>query len=104
MRRFPTDPWFQDFIAKINASSEYREAAASWEGDVAFLIEAEPDKGVPEEVWAWLDLWRGECQGGGEEHDPTAPAGRLEIQARHESWRGYLDGVLDQVRDVVSGR
>ena len=51
MARFPTDPWFQEFIAAINASERYREVAATWEGDVAFQIEAEPDKGMPETVW-----------------------------------------------------
>ena len=65
MARFPTDPWFQEFILAINGSERYREVAADWEGDVAFRIEAEPDKGVPETVWGFLDLWHGECRGGG---------------------------------------
>ena len=29
------------------------------------MIEAEPDRGVPEDVWGLLDLWHGECRGGG---------------------------------------
>ena len=62
---FPTDPWFQDLIDQINASQEYQDAAATWEGDVAFLVEAEPDKGMPEDVWGLLDLWHGACRGGG---------------------------------------
>ena len=46
MPTFPTDPWFQDLIAQINASADYLEAAATWEGDISFLVEAEPDKGI----------------------------------------------------------
>ena len=34
----------------------------TWEGDVAFVLEAEPDRGVPEDLWAFLDLWHGECR------------------------------------------
>jgi len=52
MPRFPSDQWFQDFIAAINASERYRETAADWEGDVAFFLEAEPDRGVPEDLVA----------------------------------------------------
>ena len=52
-------------MTQINASEEYREAAAEWEGDIAFLIKAEPDKGVPADVWGWLDLWHGACRGAG---------------------------------------
>ena len=59
MPTFPTDPWFQDLIAQINASDDYREAAATWEGDIAFLVEAEPDKGIADDVWGLLDLWHG---------------------------------------------
>ena len=47
----------------INGSQEYREAAEDWEGDVEFFLEAEPDRGVPQDLVAWLDLWHGECRG-----------------------------------------
>jgi hypothetical protein len=62
---FPTDGWFQDFIELINGSAEYRAAAADWEGDIAFLVQAEPDIRVPDDVWGYLDLWHGACRGGG---------------------------------------
>ena len=64
MLEFPTEPWFQELIGDQRVRA-YREAAATWEGDIAFLVEAEPDKGVPADVWGFLDLWHGECRGGG---------------------------------------
>ena len=73
MVRFPTDRWFKELVERINGSAEYRQAAATWEGDIAFLIEAEPDKRVPEDVWGFLDLWHGECRSGGVV-DPQAGA------------------------------
>ena len=104
MHRFPTDPWFQDFIERINASADYREAAATWEGDVAFLIEAEPDKGVPEDVWAWLDLWHGECRGGGIVDAGKARTARFVIRAPYSRWREVLTPslhALHVIRDVT---
>ena len=62
MPEFPSREWLDVYVERINGSAEYREAAANWEGDISYVFEAEPDKGVPEEIWAWLDLWHGECR------------------------------------------
>ena len=104
MLRFPTDPWFQEFIDKINASAEYRDAATTWEGDVAFLIEAEPDTGVPHDVWAWLDLWHGECRSGGVVEAYKARAARFVIRAPYSRWKEVLEGDLDPVRGMMQGK
>ncbi len=63
MAEFPSEEWLDEFVERINQSSGYKEAAATWEGDAAYLIEAEPDGGLEEDVWACLDLWHGECRG-----------------------------------------
>ena len=65
---FASQAWFEAFEAQINASSEYRAFASDWEGDIAFLVEAEPDRGLPADVWGLLDLWHGACRGGGVIH------------------------------------
>src|SRR5437879_5941673 len=62
MPEFASKEWLDIYVERINQSPDYREAAAAWEGDVSYVFEAEPDKGIPEEVWAWLDLWHGECR------------------------------------------
>ena len=88
MARFPTDPWFQEFIAAINASERYREVAATWEGDVAFQIEAEPDKGVPATV---VEPERG-------------AASTYVISAPYSRWREVLEGDLDPIRGMMQGK
>jgi putative sterol carrier protein len=104
MPKFPTDPWFQEFIAAINASERYREVAATWEGDVAFAIEAEPDKGVPETVWGFLDLWHGECRGGGVVDEASGAASTYVISAPYSRWREVLEGDLDPIRGMMQGK
>ena len=59
MPEFPTEEWFQAFIEAINASEEYAEYAATWEGDAIIQVEAEPDKGIAADVHGLLDLWHG---------------------------------------------
>ena len=47
MALFPSEEWISRYRDLINGSEEYREAAQTWEGDIAFFMEAEPDRGVP---------------------------------------------------------
>jgi hypothetical protein len=43
MPEFPSEEWLAEYVERINASPAY-EAAATCEGDVAYVIEAEPGK------------------------------------------------------------
>ncbi len=104
MPEFPTDPWFQDFIARINASEEYGKVAETWEGDVAFVVEAEPDKRVPADVWALLDLWHGECRGGGVIDEERGSAARYVIRAPYSRWKEVIRGTLEPVRGMMQGK
>lgn len=104
MPAFPTDPWFQDLIVQINASEEYEDAAASWEGDVAFLVEAEPDKGVPHDVWGLLDLWHGSCRGGGVVDAERGNQAAYVIRAPYSRWKEVVLGELDPTRAMMQGK
>jgi putative sterol carrier protein len=101
---FATDPWFHEFADLINASPEYREAAEGWEGDVAFVIEAEPDKGVHEDVWGYLDLWHGDCRGGSVVTPEQGAAARFVIRAPYTRWKDVLRGDLDPVKGMMQGK
>lgn len=104
MPRFPTDPWFQELIVEINGSGAYREAAATWEGDIAFVVEAEPDKGVPADVWALLDLWHGACRGGGIVDEARGAGAAYAIRAPYSRWKEVLLGDLDPTRAMMQGK
>ena len=104
MLEFPTDPWFQEFIDQINGSPEYREAAADWEGDIAFLVEAEPDNGVPADVWGYLDLWHGACRGGGVVDAERGQTAAYVIRAPYSRWKEVVQGDLDPTRAMMQGK
>ena len=102
---FPTDPWFQALIEQINASADYREAAATWEGDIAFLVEAEPDKGVPEDVWGLprpvaRQLPRRGRGGRGARREASAYV----IRAPYSRWKEVVQGELDPIRAMMQGK
>ena len=104
MPLFPTDGWFQAFIAQINGSAAYRVAAETWEGDIAFLVQAEPDRGFAEDVWGYLDLWHGECRGGGVVDAERGAEAAYILSAPYSRWKDVLRGELDPIRGMMQGK
>ena len=104
MPTFPTDDWFQEFIVRINGSDEYRVAAADWEGDIAFLVQAEPDIGVPDDVWGYLDLWHGVCRGGGVVDPDRGSRAAYLLSAPYTRWKDIVQGDLDPIKGMMQGK
>jgi putative sterol carrier protein len=101
---FPTDEWFQAFIVRINGSDEYKVAAADWEGDITFLVEAEPDIGVPDDVWGYLDLWHGVCRGGGVVGPERGAGAAYLLSAPYSRWKDIVLGELDPIKGMMQGK
>ena len=104
MPEFPSEEWLAAYVERINASDSYREAAATWEGDVAYVIEAEPDKGVTEDVWAWLDLWHGDCRAGKVVSAEEGEKARFVIRAPYSRWKEVIKKELDPVKGMMQGK
>jgi putative sterol carrier protein len=102
--RFLTQEWFDAFVEAINGSQEYRKAATEWEGDIAFHVEAEPDKGIPDDVWARLDLWHGACRGGGPIDPHEGAASAYVLTAPYTRWKDVVRGDLDPIRAMMQGK
>ncbi|MCA1833497.1 MAG: SCP2 sterol-binding domain-containing protein [Actinomycetota bacterium] len=105
MALFPSKEWLEEYVDKINSSKEYAEAAASWEGDIAYVFEAEPDKGVPEDVWTWADLWHGKCRDSryglpAEEGEKAA----FIIRAPYSRWKQVINKELDPIKGMMQGK
>ncbi len=107
MALFPSEQWLADYVARINSSSAYAAAAATWEGDLVFVYEAEPAAGVPEDRYAWLDLWHGRCRSArmldGPE-DPQARTARFTIRAPYGRWKQVLRKELDPIAGMMQGK
>ena len=104
MPEFPTDEWFQAFIDAVNTSEAYEEYAATWEGDAVLQIQAEPDKGVPEDVYGLLDLWHGKCRGGGVVEAARADSAEFAIRAPYSRWKDVILGDLEPVKGLTQGK
>ena len=104
MPQFPSEEWLEQYTKLINDSDAYREAAAAWEGDVCYVIEAEPDKGIPEDVWAYLDLWHGECRTARLTTAEEGEKARYVIRAPYTRWKEVIKKELDPVKGMMQGK
>jgi putative sterol carrier protein len=104
MARFPSEEWLTLYRDLINGSREYRDSSQDWEGDIAFVMEAEPDRGVPDDLVAWLDLWHGECRGARMITADEGERAAYGIRAPYSRWREVLEGRLEPVKAMVQGK
>lgn len=104
MALFPSESWIEAFVEQVNSSAGYRDAGETWEGDIAFVFEAEPDKGVPEPVVAWLDLWHGECRSWRLMDLAEADTASYTIRAPYSRWKDVLNGDLDPIKGLMQGK
>lgn len=104
MAEFPSEEWLNEFVERVNQSESYKEAAATWEGDVCFVFEAEPDKGVPEDIYGWLDLWHGECREGKLVDREEGEKASFVIRAPYSRWKEVMKRELDPVKGMMQGK
>ena len=101
---FPSQEWLDEFVERVNQSQTYKEAAATWEGDVCFVFEAEPDRGLGENLYGWLDLWHGECREGKLVSAEEGDKAKFVIRAPYSRWKEVINKELDPVKGMMQGK
>ena len=104
MPTFPSPEWLVAYREAINADTGFREAARGWQGDITLVVEAEPDKGVSIDSWAWFDLHEGENLEAKVVTPDEGERARFVIRASYSTWKDVLRGRLEPVRGMTQGR
>ena len=104
MAVWPSEEWNDEYVKAINASPEYREAAHDWEGVVVYRFEAEPDRGLAEDVYGWYDLWHGECREGKQVGAEEAERADYVISAPYSTWKQIVKKELDPMKALMQGK
>lgn len=99
-----TQEWADAFRDAINADADYRRAAGGWTWPVALLLDPpQPEFGYPEPVAVQVALDRGTA--GEARALPGAQAtADIVLGADYATWKSVVQGTLDPVGGVVSGR
>lgn len=59
---YPSEEYIEEAKKKLNESELYSDAASDWEKTVLFVMKADPEEGLDEDVYIWWDLYQGECR------------------------------------------
>jgi putative sterol carrier protein len=101
---FGTQEWLDALAERIAGSPAYAEAAATWEGAVAFVFEADEPAGWLQTRCAVLDLWHGECRSARLVDHLSAASAPFRIRAPYRRWKQVLTGELDPIRGMMQGK
>jgi putative sterol carrier protein len=93
MATFPTDPWLQSLIEKLNSDEHYAQVARNWEGDMLVIIEPGASQ-TPEYKW-YLDLWHGKCRDAYAVEDIKSLKPSVTLRASADVYQRIFKGELD---------
>ncbi|HEV8049932.1 MAG TPA: SCP2 sterol-binding domain-containing protein [Thermoplasmata archaeon] len=102
MAKFPSAEWAELLEAAVNANGEYAEAAEAWEGDVLLRVVLDPPSTPPPGIA--LDLAHGTCRSARYHADSRETSTEFVFEATPAIWREILEGRLEPVKSVVSGK
>jgi putative sterol carrier protein len=104
--RFASAGWAAALREELNASSEYRNAAAKW--GVGFngtvLLAFEPDAGLAAACNLLLRLQAGRCEGAEFVPDATHPDAGFVLAAPFSLWRDVLERRTLAATAILTGR
>jgi putative sterol carrier protein len=96
-----SEGWAARCAEAIRCSASYRETAATWEGDLVFVMSVATG-GADRAVY--FDLWHGECRGARVATETDRAAARYVIEGSEETWVQALNGRLPLLLAVMTGR
>jgi putative sterol carrier protein len=100
--KFPSDEWIKELSEKLNASETYAQAAATWEGDNIFIIL--PDADYPGTTYFYINLQNGKASDARQLKNLDEKKALFTISAPFNTWRRVLEGRLDPIQGIFSGK
>ncbi|QFU90582.1 SCP2 sterol-binding domain-containing protein [Amycolatopsis sp. YIM 10] len=104
MAVFPSREWLEVYVAKINESADFEAAARTFAADISFVFEAEPDNGVPRDIWCKTEFADGKCLSA--DYGVPEAEGRTAafiIQAPYSRWKDVIGGKIDPIESMLDG-
>jgi putative sterol carrier protein len=102
--KFATIEWVEAYKDAINADPEIAEASKDWERDIAIVVEAEPDKGIPVDLWGLFDINHGKCREAKIVSPEEGDRATYVIRAPYSRWKEVIQGKLDPIKGMLQGK
>jgi putative sterol carrier protein len=102
---FPSEAWLTALKDVLNTDTRYADVAKNWEGDLAFVVEAD-EPGKPNLPFLYLDLWHGKCRSVRvyEPDETELPKAKFLLKAPLRNLRKILAGELDPMQAMMTRR
>lgn len=101
---FPSEEWVQQLKAELNHSAAYADAAKNWEGDFYFQIDPDPNSGMTEPVFLYMDLWHGQCREAYLVKDKRAKHPAFVMSGPYSKWKRVVTAQLDPIQGLMTGQ
>ena len=117
MPKFMSEEWLSLYENASNNNEAYAKAASWWTGDFVFIVRASGN--LDHDVMAFIGLTHGKCTGvkpiasedefevvapGGNPSNPDKIAVEYTYEATHDTWITIINGELDPIRGLLSGK
>ncbi|HOJ13800.1 MAG TPA: SCP2 sterol-binding domain-containing protein [Deltaproteobacteria bacterium] len=99
-----TQEWMDAYKAAIEADPEYKEIAKNWEGSVALIVNPDPDKGVPEPVYLFMDYWHGDVGEFVVCDKAKAESAKFVMTGDYARWKQVALKELDSTKALLQGK
>lgn len=99
-----TDDWAAACCSGLNARGKFRELGRKWNQPVALRMRSEATLGVYADRVVFLDLAAGECRTARLASDEDLKAARFILAAEARQWKRLLEGELEPIPAVMTGR
>lgn len=100
--KFPSEEWIKELCDRLNASQDYAQAAAAWEGDNVFIVL--PDADYPHTMYLYINLQHGNASEARKINSLEDQKAVFTTSAPFGTWRRVLEGKLDPVQGIFSGK
>jgi hypothetical protein len=105
MIRYPSAEWIAAWVAAINDNATFRREAARFDGDLGSRVRADPERGVPQDIFLWFKArggrlvdFRYDCD------ESLVRSAIVRTDAPYDVWKDLMRGELDLMRALLTGK
>ncbi|WP_030857884.1 SCP2 sterol-binding domain-containing protein [Streptomyces sp. NRRL S-37] len=104
MSVFPSAEWLNSYVGLINSSEEFKEAARTFQAEIAFVFEAEEEQGLQDDIWCHTEFADGECTSAVYDVGPEGSGDTtFVIRAPYTVWKSVIEGEIDPIEGMLDG-
>lgn len=102
--KFATPEWCDAYVATVNGSKAYEDAAKTWEGDFVFIIT--PAGNLDHEIRMYIDLWHGKIGPKGARILAEGEEQEAEYvySGPYNNWEKLIQKKIDPIQGLMQGK